>query len=155
MAFIGTVKYVDGLGKFWYKVWELRGANATDAAADLAALRVAYEAISRVVPVRSSLAEATDLAFVSPASSVHGSDQAQLNLRVADGESVLHFVHAPVDGIFQTDLVNIDTADTALTDYLDEFKTTGGNAYLSDGEALDDDNPIINGVRVSRKARYA
>lgn len=155
MAYWATVKYKDGLGKDWYKVWELRGANAVDAAADMAALRAAYEAITGLVPVSESLAQRTDIAFTLPASSVKGSDQALLNLRLSDGGSAIQYIHAPVDGIFQTDLVNVDTADTALNDYLDEFKASGGNAYLSDTESVDGTNPIVNGVRISRKARYA
>ncbi len=45
----------------------------------------------------------------------------------------------------------VDTSDTALLAYIDEFQTTGGNFTISDGEFIDDTTPLQSGKRIGRK----
>ncbi len=73
------------------------------------------------------------------------------------GKTAVLQIPAPVIGLFQgTDgrLKNqVDLLDADLLAYAGLFQTTGGDFVLSDGEYVDDTDPLDSGKRIHRKSR--
>lgn len=73
------------------------------------------------------------------------------------GKTAVLQIPAPVIGIFMgTDGKPknvVDVSDADLLTYIAEFQTTGGNFVVSDGETINDTDPIDAGKRIHRKSR--
>ncbi len=73
------------------------------------------------------------------------------------GKTAVVQIPAPVIGVFMgTDGKPknvVDPNDADLLTFIAEFQTTGGNFVLSDGEFINDTDPIDSGKRIHRKSR--
>lgn len=103
------------------------------------------------------IGQAEDTATIGAANSeVENIASVVVNLATIGKTAVLQ-VPAPVIGIFQgTDgrLKNqVDLLDADLLTYAALFQTTGGDFVLSDGEYVDDTDPLDSGKRIHRKSR--
>lgn len=73
------------------------------------------------------------------------------------GKTAVVQIPAAVIGLFQgasgRQKNQVDLTDTDLLAYVALFQTTGGDFVLSDGEYIDDTDPVDSGKRIHRKSR--
>jgi len=145
----------DAGGNKLTKRYQLRSADAAGAATDSAAVVAALAAITGCVFTNYRYGEEfLEDGFAFPADGVELEKKASITcLLTTDGAKLANFkVPAPVVGIFQgatgPKLNEVDVDDADLNTYADIFKT-GGEAYISDGEDLEE---MISGKRISAKS---
>lgn len=152
-GYFGTMTMADNGANQITKTWQMTAADAATAATDWAVIKAAFNAICDSVEVASSLGERFENDDITyPAAGVNNQDKASITVRLATGNKKANLkIPAPVIGIFSAatgpaaDIVDILDAD--LNTYLDIFES-GGEAYLSDGELMDDP---LHGKRISAK----
>lgn len=146
----------DNGGNDTTKTYEMNAADATEAAATVADLITALNAVTDAVIVSYGFYELfVENAFAYPGEGVQIENLAQLNFSLEDRPNVTAVltIPAPNIGIFVASSgagANIvDTSDAALIAYRDLFRT-GGGLLLSDGEVAES---LISGKRIHRKSR--
>jgi len=151
-----TCTLVDNGGNVTTKRYELRSADATEAAADTAAIIAALNAVTNAVMSSYRYGEEfKENAFAFPAAGIENEDKASITclLTTSGAKKGNLKIPAPVIGIFQgasgPSANIVDIGDTDLGTYADLFKT-GGEAFISDGEDLDE---MMSGKRISAKSQ--
>lgn len=152
-----AVTVVDNGAQSTTKHYNLRSADATEAAADAAAIIAAFGAITDAVISDYYIKHHySEDALAYPAAGVQNEDKASITALLTTGGSKKANlkIPAPVIGLFTAasgDGANtVDMSDADLLTYADLFKS-GGECYISDGEDL---SSLVSGKRISAKSNY-
>jgi hypothetical protein len=159
----GVIHLRDRGGNHAFKEYDLREATLhADALADLAAIVALLDPITNAAvqgyTVRT-VYEEDAFAFPTGDSQVENIARVVALIDGAEvGKTVNIEIPAPVDGIFMGSAGKpyniVDVGDSALFAYTDGvYATTGGLAYISDGETIADTNALVSGKRIHKKSK--
>jgi|EndMetStandDraft_4_1072995.scaffolds.fasta_scaffold102740_3 hypothetical protein len=162
LKYAGVIHLRDRGGNHAFKEYDLREATTyADALTDMAAI------VALLVPITNARVQdyyvktvISEDAFAFPT----GDSQVENVARIVAlldsdevGKTVNIEVPAPVDGLFMGSAGKpyniVDVGDSALFAYTDGvYATTGGLAYISDGETIADTNALVSGKRIHKKS---
>lgn len=166
MAFVSvgfqlSVTLIDTGGDSSVKTYDLRGADADEAATNAAAFLTDLQAATLCVVTRYSISTvfAQDALVLPTSAGARNSMQAVVSGYIADNPSkrASAVIPGPVADVFvatsgpNSDIV--DVADATVTAFMDNFKAAG-TVFISDGEDLDV-NPGLVGYRRTTARRLA
>jgi len=161
-GFRGRVTLRDQGGNYAFKEYDLREATThADALSDLSAIVALLDPITNAVIQGYSLSTIYEEdGFAFPTGGVQIENLARVTALLDSdevGKTVTIEIPAPVDGIFMGSAGKsyniVDVGDSALFAYTDGvYATTGGLAFISDGETIQDTNALVSGKRVHKKS---
>lgn len=161
-GFVATVILKDQGGNTAVKEYELREATThATALSDLSDIVALLDAITDAVVFGYDLRTVyREDNFAFPTGGVNVENIAEITALIEGGagKTATIKIPAPNVGIFLGSAGkaynNVDLSDTALFAYINgTYGDTAGLAYISDGETLQDSNPIQSGKRVHRASR--
>lgn len=158
VGFETTIMLKDGRNRRFNKIYKLDSADLTAATSDVAVIVAALAAVTQLKIEGYRISEVfMENAFTLPSYTVNGYDQAAIvgNLE-GELETVTFYIPGPTIDIFQSTSgagANIvDVTHVGLNSYAGIWKTSTGVANISDGEYLDDSQPMRSGQRINRKS---
>lgn len=144
---VNPLSWEPGTG-LWAALVAIRDALLVD-------LNASTDALITGVHTTVKQVEDTSPAIGAAGSEVENLASIVLNLDTAGKFAVMQ-IPAPNIGLFQgpsgPEKNQIDTADAALTALVANFQATGGDFTISDGELVDDADPIKSGKRIHRRS---
>lgn len=137
--------------------YAMRSADATEAAADAAAIISALDAVTNSVITDYYIKHKySENSLSYPAAGVENKDKASITclLSGAGNKKANLKIPAPVIGLFSASsgggANSVDMSDTDLNTYLDLFKS-GNECYISDGEDL---STGVSGKRIGARTNF-